>query len=184
VCSNRFTLSIEEAKKNLDEILKSLRENTSEESPEEESNNNQGREESPEERNYREQVNFEDINQEIFEESSEEELEELESSSNKETSEEDLEQEITLENNSPPGVLTPPIIVVPIVNMAITNAQMEAILGVNGANLTGPLNLMTAAQTNTTTAINNLIAANGNRLGGKIVEIPSYYGGDDEDPYE
>ena len=68
--------------------------------------------------------------------------------------------------------------------MAITNAQMEAILGVNGVNLVGPLNLMTAAQTNTTTAINNLIAANGNRLGKKIVEIPLYYGRDDEDPHE
>src|ERR1043166_6574876 len=61
---------------------------------------------------------------------------------------------------------------------------MEGIFGAGGGNLTAALTAIQTAAVGTTTAVNNLTTANQNRTGTKIVEVPTFHGRDDEDPYE
>ena len=61
---------------------------------------------------------------------------------------------------------------------------MEGIFGAGGGNLTAALTAIQTAAAGTTTAVNNLTTANQNRTGTKIVEVPTFHGRDDEDPYE
>ena len=71
---------------------------------------------------------------------------------------------------------------------AATNDQiktiMENIFGVGGVNFTNALNALDTSTQATTTSVNNLITANQNRMGSKIVEVPPFHGKDNEDPYE
>ena len=61
---------------------------------------------------------------------------------------------------------------------------MEGIFSAGGGNLTAALTAIQTAAAGTTTAVNNLTAANQNRTGTKIVEVLTFHGRDDEDPYE
>ena len=59
---------------------------------------------------------------------------------------------------------------------------MEEIFGAEGGNLTAAL--IAIQNAGTTIAVNNLTAANQNRMETKIVEVPTFHGRDDKDSYE
>ena len=61
---------------------------------------------------------------------------------------------------------------------------MKRIFGAGEGNLTAALIAIQTAAAGTTTAVNNLTTANQNRTGTKIVEVPTFHGRDEEDPYE
>jgi hypothetical protein len=71
--------------------------------------------------------------------------------------------------------------------MAISNDQMTAIFrsvfGVDGADWKGAFNNLQTASTETRDAVRALQVANANRAA-RIVDVPSFRGRDDEDPYE
>jgi hypothetical protein len=75
----------------------------------------------------------------------------------------------------------------PINAMAISNDQMRAIFqgvfGVDGADWKGAFNNLQTASTETRDAVRALQVANTNRAA-RIVDVPSFHGRDDEDPYE
>ncbi|CAB4418294.1 unnamed protein product [Rhizophagus irregularis] len=72
-------------------------------------------------------------------------------------------------------------------NMAISNAEMKAIFdgvfGNNGVDWKNSLTAIHTAAQATNTALTTLQTATANRAT-KIIEVPPFYGRDDEDPYE
>ncbi|CAB4446865.1 unnamed protein product [Rhizophagus irregularis] len=72
-------------------------------------------------------------------------------------------------------------------NMAISNAEMKAIFdgvfGNNGVDWKNSLTAIHTAAQATNTALTTLQTATANRAT-KIIEVPPFYGWDDEDPYE